>query len=90
MHTLRMNEIVPILNYDYNMTVNLSSVVELMVVDDLLTVPEGGTVFICVNVTNSLQLRETDIILTYTITEGNNFTSMLYDTGFECFNSFLF
>ncbi len=68
------------------MIVNLSSVVELMVVDDLLTVSEGRTVFICVNVTNSLQQRETDIILTYSIIEGNNFTSMLYDTGFECFN----
>ena len=48
-----------------------------MVVDDLLTVPEGGTALICVNVTNSQQLRETDIILSFSVTEGNNFTSML-------------
>lgn len=48
-----------------------------MVVDDTLTVPEGGMTLICVNVTNSQQQRETDIILTYSVTVGNSFTSML-------------
>ena len=56
------------------MTVNLSAVVELMVVDDVLTVPEGGTALVCVNVTNSQQMREIDIILSFSVTEGNNFT----------------
>ena len=69
-------------------TINLSAVVELMVVDDLLTVPEGGTTFICVNVTNSGQLREIDIILSFSVTEGNNFTSMLMSQVFivHCFS----
>ena len=53
------------------MTVNLSAV---MIVDDLLTVSEGGMAFVCVNVTNSEQMRETDIILSFSVTEGNNFT----------------
>ena len=68
-------------------TINLSAVVELMVVDDLLTVPEGGTAFICVNVTNSGQLREIDIILSFSVTEGNNFTSMFMSQVFivHCF-----
>ena len=48
-----------------------------MVVDDTLMVPEGGMTFICVNVTNSQQQRETDLILTYSVTVGNSFTSTL-------------
>ena len=60
------------------MTVNLSAAVELMILDDMLTVSEGGTTLICVNITNSQQLRETDIILSYLIVpEGNSFISML-------------
>ena len=58
------------------MTINLSAVVELMIIDDMLTVPEGGMAFVCVNVTNSEQMREIDIILSFSVTEGNNFTSM--------------
>ena len=59
-----------------------------MVVDDIVTVSEAvGTVFICVNVTNSQEQRETDIILTYSVTEGNSFTSMsliLYSQCYYC------
>ena len=47
-----------------------------MVVDDLLMVPEGGMALFCVNVTNSQQLREIDITLSFSVTEGSNFTSM--------------
>ena len=48
-----------------------------MVVDDIQSVPETvGIVFVCVNVTNGQQQRETDIILTYSVTEGNSFISM--------------
>ena len=74
LRALRMNEISPL---NLIVTINLSAVVKLMVLDDMLTVPEGGTALICVNVINSQQLRETDIILSYLVTEGNSFTSML-------------
>jgi hypothetical protein len=49
-----------------------------MVVDDLLTVPEDvqTALLVCVNVTNSEQLRETDVLLSFSVTEGNGFTSM--------------
>jgi hypothetical protein len=59
---------------------DLSAVVELMVVDDTLRIPEGGMAFICVSVTGSLQQRETDIILTHSVIVGNSFTSMLLST----------
>ena len=47
--------------------------VELAVVDDTLSVSEGDTVSVCVNVTNSQQQREKDIILTYSVINGNSF-----------------
>ena len=47
-----------------------------MVLDDILMIDEGETAYICVNVTNSQQQREVDIILTFSVTEGNEFTSM--------------
>ena len=68
-----MNEISPLIII---VIINLSAVVELMGLDDRLTVPEGGTALICVNVTNSQQLRETDIIISYLVTPVNSFTSM--------------
>ena len=57
-----------------------------MVIDDLLTVPEGGTTFICVNVTNSQQLREIDIILSFSVTEG---ISMFMSQVLHAFIAFL-
>ena len=74
LHLIRTNEISPLNLIVTIMTVNLSAVVELMVVDDMLTVPEGGMAFVCINVTNSEQMRETDIILSFSVTEGNTFT----------------
>ena len=55
----------------------LPAVVELVVADNMLTIPEGEMVFVCVNATNSLRERQTDIILTYSVTVGNRFTSKL-------------
>ena len=74
LRALRTNEI---FHLNLIVTINLSAVVELMVLDSRLTVPEGGTTLICVNITNSQQLRETDIILLYTFIGGFGFISML-------------
>ena len=56
------------------------SVVDLMVADDTLMIPEGGMAFICVNVTGGLQQRETNITLTHSVAVGNGFTSMFLST----------
>ena len=90
MHLRRTNEISPLNLIVTIMTINLSAVVELMVVDDLLIVPEGGMVLICINVTNSQQLRETDITLSFSVTEGNNFTSMFMSQVLHAFIAFSF
>ena len=54
------------------------TVVELVISNDLVTVVEGETEVICVNVTNDEQLRERNVTLTFRVAVGSPFTGMKF------------